>query len=89
MKPLKNLMILAFLISAAVSSGCTTTKYRLIHVDIPSAEQIEFGKYTVEQNASMTDSVVDKVFDDQEICKATITEINDIITKHNKAHKGK
>ena len=87
MKLLKNLTILAFLISAAVSSGCAT-KYRMIHVAMPNAEQIEFQKYTEEQKSTMTDSVVNKVFDDQEICKATITEINAIISAHNKAHKG-
>lgn len=81
-------MIFLFLISAGAFSGCTT-KYKLIHVGLPNVTQIEFDKYTEAQKATMSDSVVNKVFDDQEICKATITEINDIITAHNLAHKEK
>ncbi len=84
MKLLKVLMILTGLIG---SSSCSTTRYRIIHIDAELKPVCEFAKFTPEEKEYMTADIGKRIFKNQEGCRIRQQANYDTIDIHNKAHK--
>ena len=85
---MKELKILMVLIGVIISSSCSTTRYRNIHLDLALQTPCIFEKFTEEEKQVMSEPIGQKIYRNQQSCKIRYQKNYDIISAHNEAHKG-
>lgn len=66
-------------------SGCDP-EYRVIHQSFVLADQCLFEKFTEEEKSTITDSVGQKIYRNQDNCRLRHIRNLDNVKNHNKAH---
>jgi hypothetical protein len=90
MKLYLKLMILTGTIT--YNSGCTQTKYRVIHKALQIPSNCIFEKYNQEEISHLTSTEIGnqigrKIYRSHKTCKARQDRINKLIKTHNEAHE--
>jgi hypothetical protein len=76
------------------NSGCSQTKYRVIHKALQIPPNCIFEKYNQEEISHLTsteigDQIGRKIHRSHKTCEARQDRINKLIKAHNKAHENK
>ena len=70
----------------ALSSGCTSTKFRIIHVPVESSTPCIFEKFTESELKETPESAKRRIRRNQKGCAILYQENSDILLKHNQLH---
>lgn len=86
---MKLLKILILIIGVILSSSCSTTRYKIIHLDLESSTPCVFEKFTDLEKQEMSETIGRKIYGNQQSCKIRYQANYDKLSAHNQAHKGK
>ena len=84
MKLLKILMITT---GALAFNGCSTTRYKIIHVDLELSTPCVFQKFTESEKVAMSGAIGRKIYRNQQSCRILHQKNSGIIQTHNELHQ--